>query len=106
MPGFRHRVRQTGPVSERVWIGVDVGGTKVLAGVVDERGQIVRAARGSTPGRRVNIRMVEDALTKLSQDGIVDLDNERRATTVSNLMVVLCGEREAQPVVNAGTLYQ
>jgi len=52
------------------------------------------------------VGMVEDALTKLSQDGIVDLDNERRATMVSNLMVVLCGEREAQPVVNAGTLYQ
>jgi regulator of protease activity HflC (stomatin/prohibitin superfamily) len=52
------------------------------------------------------VGMVEDALTKLSQDDIVDLDNERRATMVSNLMVVLCGEREAQPVVNAGTLYQ
>jgi regulator of protease activity HflC (stomatin/prohibitin superfamily) len=52
------------------------------------------------------VGMFEDALTKLSQDGIVDLDNERRATMVSNLMVVLCGEREAQPVVNAGTLYQ
>lgn len=52
------------------------------------------------------VGMVEDALTKLSQDGIVDLDNERRATMVSNLMVVLCGEKEAQPVVNAGTLYQ
>ncbi len=52
------------------------------------------------------VGMVEDALTKLSKDGIVDLDNERRATMVSNLMVVLCGEREAQPVVNAGTLYQ
>jgi hypothetical protein len=50
--------------------------------------------------------MVEDALTKLSQDGIVELDNERRATMVSNLMVVLCAEREVQPVVNAGTLYQ
>lgn len=52
------------------------------------------------------VGMVEDALTKLSQDGVVDLDNERRATMVSNLMVVLCGEREAQPVLNAGTLYQ
>lgn len=52
------------------------------------------------------VGMVEDALTKLSQDGIVELDNERRATMVSNLMVVLCGEREAQPIVNAGTLYQ
>jgi hypothetical protein len=52
------------------------------------------------------VSMVEMALTKLSTDGIVDLDDERKATMVSNLMVVLCGEREAQPVVNAGTLYQ
>lgn len=52
------------------------------------------------------VSMVEDALNKLSKDGIVELDDERRATMVSNLMVVLCGDREAQPVVNAGTLYQ
>lgn len=52
------------------------------------------------------VGMVEDALEKLSADGIVELDDERRATMVSNLMVVLCGDREAQPVVNAGTLYQ
>jgi len=52
------------------------------------------------------VSMVEDALGKLSNDGIVELDDERRAAMVSNLMVVLCGDREAQPVVNAGTLYQ
>jgi len=52
------------------------------------------------------VSMVEDALTKLGQDGVVELDDERRATMVSNLMVVLCGDKEAQPVVNAGTLYQ
>jgi hypothetical protein len=52
------------------------------------------------------VGMVEDALEKLSRDGIVELDDERRAAMVSNLMVVLCGDREAQPVVNAGTLYQ
>ncbi|MEO0588968.1 MAG: SPFH domain-containing protein [Pseudomonadota bacterium] len=52
------------------------------------------------------VGMVEDALEKLSADGIVELDDERRAAMVSNLMVVLCGDREAQPVVNAGTLYQ
>ncbi len=51
------------------------------------------------------VGMVEDALAKLSQDGIVDMDDERRANMVSNLMVVLCGEREAHPVVNAGSLY-
>ena len=52
------------------------------------------------------VGMVEDALSKLADDGIVDLDDERKAAMVSNLMVVLCGDREAQPVVNAGTLYQ
>jgi len=52
------------------------------------------------------VGMVEDALQKLSADGIVELDDERRAAMVSNLMVVLCGDREAQPVVNTGTLYQ
>lgn len=52
------------------------------------------------------VGMVEDALQKLAHDGIVELDDERRAAMVSNLMVVLCGDREAHPVVNAGTLYQ
>jgi regulator of protease activity HflC (stomatin/prohibitin superfamily) len=52
------------------------------------------------------VSMVEDALAKLSEGGIVELDDERRASMVSNLMVVLCGDRDAQPVVNAGTLYQ
>ena len=52
------------------------------------------------------VSMVEDALEKLSSDGVVELDDERKAAMVSNLMVVLCGDREAQPVVNTGTLYQ
>lgn len=51
------------------------------------------------------VSMVEMALTKLADDDIVHMDGERRAAMVSNLMVVLCGEREAQPVVNTGTLY-
>ncbi|MBX7539512.1 SPFH domain-containing protein [Qipengyuania sp. GH29] len=51
------------------------------------------------------VGMVEDALTKLAQDDIVDMDNERRAAMVSNLMVVLCGEKEAHPVINTGSLY-
>ena len=51
------------------------------------------------------VGMVEDALTKLAQDNIVDMDDERRAAMVSNLMVVLCGDKEAHPVVNAGSLY-
>jgi regulator of protease activity HflC (stomatin/prohibitin superfamily) len=52
------------------------------------------------------VSMVEMALTKLNDDGIVQLDDERKAAMVSNLMVVLCGQHDAQPVVNAGTLYQ
>ncbi|MCB2089249.1 MAG: SPFH domain-containing protein [Sphingomonadaceae bacterium] len=52
------------------------------------------------------VGMVEDALAKLSEDGIVELDDERRAAMVSNLLVVLCGDRETQPVVNTGSLYQ
>jgi hypothetical protein len=46
------------------------------------------------------------ALEKLSERGVVEFDEERKATMVSNLMVVLCGDRDAQPVVNAGSLYQ
>jgi regulator of protease activity HflC (stomatin/prohibitin superfamily) len=52
------------------------------------------------------VSMVQMALDKLSDDNIVHLDDERRAAMVSNLMVVLCGERDVNPVVNAGTLYQ
>ena len=52
------------------------------------------------------VSMVEMALDKLSEGGKVHLDDERRAAMVSNLMVVLCADREVTPVVNAGTLYQ
>jgi regulator of protease activity HflC (stomatin/prohibitin superfamily) len=51
------------------------------------------------------VSMVEMALAELGKRGVVDLDNERRAAMVSNLLVVLCGERGTQPVVNTGTLY-
>ena len=51
------------------------------------------------------VSMVEMALAKLSEKHIVELDEERRAAMVSNLLVVLCGERNVQPIVNTGTLY-
>ena len=51
------------------------------------------------------VGMVEMALDRLEKDGRVKLDDERRAAMVSNLLVVLCGDKEAQPVVNTGTLY-
>lgn len=63
--------------------------------VLAARAKIVRGA----------VDMVEMALSELSARGVAPLDEERRASMVSNLLVVLCGEREAQPVVNAGTLY-
>jgi regulator of protease activity HflC (stomatin/prohibitin superfamily) len=52
------------------------------------------------------VGMVEMALAMLSQKSIIELDEERRAQMVSNLLVVLCGERGATPVINAGTIYQ
>jgi regulator of protease activity HflC (stomatin/prohibitin superfamily) len=51
------------------------------------------------------VGMVQMALNELAQKGVVQLDDERRAAMVSNLLVVLCGDRAAQPVVNTGTLY-
>ncbi len=63
--------------------------------VVDARQLIVEGAVG----------MVDMALKKLSEDQIVELDDERKAQMVSNLMVVLCGNKEAQPVVNSGSIY-
>ena len=52
------------------------------------------------------VSMVQLALAELSRQGIVEFDEERRAAMVSNLLVVLCGDSRAQPVVNTGTLYQ
>ena len=67
------------------------------------RPQAVVAARKTLVEGAVG--MVEMALAQLSDKNVVELDDERRAAMVSNLMVVLCGERDTQPVVNAGTLY-
>jgi hypothetical protein len=51
------------------------------------------------------VTMVEAALKGLSERGVVQLDDERKAAMVSNLLVVLCSDNEVQPVVNTGTLY-
>jgi hypothetical protein len=51
------------------------------------------------------VGMVEMALERLEAGGMVELDSERRAAMVSNLLVVLCGNRDAQPIVNSGSLY-
>jgi regulator of protease activity HflC (stomatin/prohibitin superfamily) len=69
-----------------------------------QQAQAVVAARKTLVEGAVG--MVEMALALLSEKNVVELDDERRAAMVSNLMVVLCGERDTQPVVNTGTLYQ
>lgn len=63
--------------------------------IIDARKMIVDGAVG----------MVEMALERLSENNMVELDEERKAAMVSNLLVVLCGNRDAQPVVNSGSLY-
>jgi SPFH domain / Band 7 family len=68
-----------------------------------QQAQAVVAARQTLVEGAVG--MVEMALGLLAKKGVVDLDDERKAAMVSNLMVVLCGERDTQPVVNTGTLY-
>lgn len=68
-----------------------------------QQAQAVVAARKTLVEGAVG--MVEMALAALSEKDVVHLDDERRAAMVSNLMVVLCGERDTQPVVNTGTLY-
>ena len=76
-----------------------------IAGAMLRRQQaqaIVAARRTLVDGA---VGMVEMALDALSEKNVVHLDDERRAAMVSNLMVVLCGERDTQPVVNTGTLY-
>lgn len=65
------------------------------AAIIDARKMIVDGAVG----------MVEMALDKLSEGNIVELDEERKAAMVSNLLVVLCGNKDAQPIVNSGSLY-
>ena len=67
-----------------------------------QAGAIIAARQRIVEGA---VGMVEMALDMLSQRAILELDNERKAAMVSNLLVVLCGERGTQPVVNAGTLY-
>ncbi|WP_432042617.1 SPFH domain-containing protein [Streptomyces cadmiisoli] len=68
-----------------------------------QAGAVVAARRQIVDGA---VGMVEAALARIAEEDIVVLDDERKAAMVSNLMVVLCGDRAAQPVLNTGTLYQ
>jgi hypothetical protein len=77
-----------------------------IAGAMLQRQQavaIIAARRKIVEGA---VGMVDMALEELSAKKIVDLDDDKRAAMVSNLMVVLCSDKAASPVVNTGTLYQ
>ncbi len=98
------RLRQAG-------ISVDECGFTHLAYAQEIAGAMLRRqqAEAVVAARKTLVEgavgMVEMALEMLSQKNVVHLDDERRAAMVSNLMVVLCGERDTQPVLNTGTLY-
>ncbi|MCW5593075.1 MAG: SPFH domain-containing protein [Burkholderiales bacterium] len=97
---------------------VDLAGVKVaeaklthlayapeIAGAMLRRQQAEAVISARTKIVTGAVSMVEMALKHLSEKGVVELDDERRAAMVSNLMVVLCSERDTQPIVNTGTLY-
>ncbi|MBO9617983.1 MAG: SPFH domain-containing protein [Niabella sp.] len=77
-----------------------------IAGAMLQRQQATAIVAARTKIVEGAVGMVDLALKKLSEENIVVLDDERKAAMVSNLMVVLCGEKAATPVLNAGTLYQ
>ena len=76
-----------------------------IAGAMLQRQQATAIVAARTKIVEGAVGMVDLALKKLSEENIVELDDERKAAMVSNLMVVLCGEKSAQPVLNTGTLY-
>ena len=77
-----------------------------IAGAMLRRQQAEAVIAARTKLVEGAVTMVEMALKQLGEKDVVHLDDERKAAMVSNLMVVLCGERDTQPVVNTGTLYQ
>jgi len=101
-------------ISERLSIaGVEVLESRLsnlsyapeIAGAMLQRQQATAIIAARTRIVEGAVSMVEMALNQLSKKGIVELDEERKAAMVGNLMVVLTSERAAQPIVNAGTLY-
>ncbi|HEY0542311.1 MAG TPA: SPFH domain-containing protein [Actinoallomurus sp.] len=109
----------TGKLSDEITARVESAGVRVIESRItrlsyapeiaqamlrrQQAGAVVAARQQIVDGA---VGMVETALSRLAESDVVDLDEERKATMVSNLLVVLCGDRDAQPVVNAGSLYQ
>ncbi len=102
---LQDRVRDAGLTIEEVRI-THLAYSEEIAAAMLQRQQaaaIIAARQKIVDGA---VGMVKMAIDKLSEDNVVVLDDERKAAMVSNLLVVLCGNKDAQPVVNSGTLYQ
>ena len=102
---LQNRLSNAGVIVEEAWI-THLAYAPEIASVMLKRQQaeaVIAARKKIVQGA---VGMVEMALGELSSRKVIDLDDERKAAMVSNLMVVLCGESDVQPVVNTGTLYQ
>ncbi len=108
----------TGRLSEEIGVRVAAAGVKIIESRLTRLAYSPEIAHAMLRRQQANavvaartrivegaVGMVEMALVRLAENHVVDLDEERKAAMVSNLLVVLCGDRDAQPVVNAGTLY-
>jgi regulator of protease activity HflC (stomatin/prohibitin superfamily) len=108
----------TARLSEEIGVRVAAAGVKIIESRLTRLAYSPEIAQAMLRRQQANaivaartrivegaVGMVEMALQRLAENQVVDLDEERKAAMVSNLLVVLCGDRDAQPVVNAGTLY-
>jgi len=102
---MQQRLQKAGVVVEETRISHLAYAPEIAAAMLQRQqaGAIIAARTRIVEGA---VGMVEMALASLAHKGIVTLDEERKAAMVSNLLVVLCGERGAQPIVNAGTIHQ
>ena len=78
----------------------------VVGGSGTGKTTLLRQILGLETPARGTITLLGRPVSDLGERGVVDLDEDRKAAMVSNLMVVLCADREAQPVINTGTIYQ
>ncbi|MFC4070371.1 SPFH domain-containing protein [Actinoplanes subglobosus] len=108
----------TARLSEEIGVRVGAAGVKIIESRLTRLAYSPEIAHAMLRRQQANaivaartrivegaVGMVELALARLTEHDVVDLDEERKAAMVSNLLVVLCGDRDAQPVVNTGTLY-
>jgi regulator of protease activity HflC (stomatin/prohibitin superfamily) len=108
----------TGRLSEEIGVRVAAAGVKIIESRLTRLAYSPEIAHAMLRRQQANaivaartrivegaVGMVELALARLTEHDVVELDEERKAAMVSNLLVVLCGDRDAQPVVNTGTLY-